>query len=77
MVVFFLEIGPSGANKDYLLNLAHALRIVAPTGTDQHLFELESKVKDLMRKEAGSPEAFDLMLSKIIVQSHPAPVTPV
>ncbi|KAG9066454.1 Cation transport regulator-like protein 2 [Linnemannia hyalina] len=69
--------GPSGANKDYLLNLAHALRIVAPTGTDQHLFELESKVKELMLKEAGSQEAFDLMLSKIIVQSHPAPVTPV
>ncbi|KAF9118406.1 Cation transport regulator-like protein 2 [Mortierella sp. 14UC] len=69
--------GPSGANKDYLLNLAHALRIVAPTGTDEHLFELESKVKELMLKEAGSKEAFDLMLSKIIVQSHPAPVTPV
>ncbi|KAG0206372.1 Cation transport regulator-like protein 2 [Mortierella sp. NVP41] len=69
--------GPSGANKDYLLNLAHALRIVAPTGTDQHLFELESKVKELMLLEAGSQEAFDLMLSKIIVQSHPAPVIPV
>ncbi|KAF8980599.1 Cation transport regulator-like protein 2 [Podila verticillata] len=64
--------GPSGANKDYLLNLAHALRIVAPLGNDQHLFELEAKVKDLMRKDAGSQEAFDSMLSNIIVQSKPA-----
>ncbi|KAF9378768.1 Cation transport regulator-like protein 2 [Podila verticillata] len=64
--------GPSGANKDYLLNLAHALRIVAPLGNDQHLFELESKVKDLMLKDAGSQETFDIMLSNIIVQSKPA-----
>lgn len=71
------KLGPSGANKDYLLNLAHALRIVAPTGTDQHLFELELKVKGLMLQEAGSQEAFDLMLSKILVQTHPAPVSPV
>lgn len=68
----FLMLGPSGANKDYLLNLAHALRIVAPLGNDQHLFELEAKVKDLMRKDAGSQEAFDSMLSSIIVQSKPA-----
>ncbi|KAF9311741.1 hypothetical protein BG003_007058 [Podila horticola] len=64
--------GPSGANKDYLLNLAHALRIVAPAGNDQHLFELEAKVKDLMRKDAGSQDAFDRMLTTIIVQSKPA-----
>lgn len=66
------NLGPSGANKDYLLNLAHALRIVAPLGNDQHLFELESKVKDLMLKDAGSQETFDIMLSNIIVQSKPA-----
>ncbi|KAF9180382.1 Cation transport regulator-like protein 2 [Haplosporangium sp. Z 767] len=69
--------GPSGANRDYLLNLAHALRIVAPTGNDQHLFVLEAKVKDLMLREAKTQEAFDLMLSKIIVQSKPAAVSPV
>ncbi|KAG0350415.1 Cation transport regulator-like protein 2 [Podila minutissima] len=64
--------GPSGANKDYLLNLAHALRIVAPSGNDQHLFELEAMVKDLMLKDAGSQAAFEIMLSDIIVQSKPA-----
>lgn len=69
---FFVTVGPSGANKDYLLNLAHALRIVAPAGNDQHLFELEAKVKDLMRKDAGSQDAFDRMLTTIIVQSKPA-----
>ncbi|KAG0216622.1 putative potassium antiporter CHAC-1 [Mortierella sp. GBAus27b] len=69
--------GPSGANKDYLLNLAHALRTVAPTGNDQHLFELEARVKALMLQDAGSKEAFDLMLSQIIIQSKPPTVTPV
>ncbi|KAG0090600.1 Cation transport regulator-like protein 2 [Podila epicladia] len=64
--------GPSGANKDYLLNLAHALRIVAPLGIDRHLFELEAMVKDLMLKDAGSQAAFDRILSDIIVQSKPA-----
>ncbi|KAF9105747.1 hypothetical protein BGX27_009484 [Mortierella sp. AM989] len=69
--------GPSGANKDYLLNLAHSLRIVAPTANDQHIFELETKVKELMRKDAGSQDAFDLVLSRIIIQSKPPAVTPV
>lgn len=69
--------GPSGPNRDYLLNLAHALRIVAPHGNDQHLFELEAKVKELMRQDAESQEAFDLLLSQIIVQSKPAAVCPV
>ncbi|KAF9427594.1 Cation transport regulator-like protein 2 [Podila epigama] len=64
--------GPSGPNKDYLLNLAHALRIVAPFGNDQHLFELEARVKALMLQEAGSQEAFEAMLNRIIVQSKPA-----
>ncbi|KAG0249066.1 Cation transport regulator-like protein 2 [Mortierella polycephala] len=66
--------GPSGANRDYLLNLAHALRKVAPTGKDQHLFVLETKVKALMLQEAKTQEAFELMLSKIIVQSKPVTV---
>jgi len=74
--LFHSSAGPSGANKDYLLNLAQAFRTVAPHGSDEHLFELETKVKELMRKDAGSQEAFDLLLSKIIVQSKPAAVTP-
>jgi len=71
------DLGPSGANKDYLLNLAHSLRTVAPTGNDQHLFELEARVKALMLQDAGSQEAFDLMLSQIIIQSKPPTVNPV
>ncbi|KAF9992868.1 Cation transport regulator-like protein 2 [Entomortierella chlamydospora] len=69
--------GPSGANKDYLLNLAHSLRTVAPTGNDQHIYELEAKVKELMLRDAGSQEAFDFMLSSIILQSKPPAVSPV
>ncbi|KAG0199132.1 Cation transport regulator-like protein 2 [Mortierella sp. GBA30] len=72
----YRSYGPSGPNMDYLLNLAHALRMVAPHGNDQHLFELEAKVKELMRQDAESQEAYDLMLSKIIVQSKPAAVSP-
>ncbi|KAF9429564.1 Cation transport regulator-like protein 2 [Entomortierella beljakovae] len=73
----FSSHGPSGANKDYLLNLAHSLRIVAPTGIDRHIYELEAKVKELMRKDADSQEAFDLMISEIIIQSKPPAVSPV
>ncbi|KAF9913974.1 Cation transport regulator-like protein 2 [Lobosporangium transversale] len=73
----YISHGPSGANRDYLLNLAHSLRTVAPTGNDRHLFELENKVKELMFQDAGSQAAFDLMLSEIIVQSKPPSVVPV
>ncbi|KAF9577862.1 hypothetical protein BGW38_006662, partial [Lunasporangiospora selenospora] len=70
----YLSHGPSGPNKDYLLNLAHALRIVAPSSRDRHLFTLEAKVKELMLRDAGSQEAFELMLSKIIIFSHANPI---
>ncbi|KAJ2959283.1 hypothetical protein NQZ79_g5190 [Umbelopsis isabellina] len=40
--------GPSGANAEYLLNLAEALREIAPESHDEHLFELEHKVKEIL-----------------------------
>lgn len=36
--------GPSGANIDYVLNLAKSMRNIAPDVDDSHLFELEKAV---------------------------------
>ena len=42
--------GPSGKNMDYLLQLAAAMRQLAPGVHDEHLFCLETKVRQLMNK---------------------------
>ncbi|KAK3926919.1 Putative glutathione-specific gamma-glutamylcyclotransferase 2 [Frankliniella fusca] len=39
--------GPSGANREYLYNLANAMRDIAPEEEDEHLFSLEAAVKEL------------------------------
>eukprot|EP00095_Tigriopus_kingsejongensis_P004457 maker-scaffold168_size293125-snap-gene-0.28 protein:Tk04457 transcript:maker-scaffold168_size293125-snap-gene-0.28-mRNA-1 annotation:"cation transport regulator-like protein 2" len=44
------RVGPSGPNKDYLYNLAQAMRDIDPL--DQHIFELERAVKTLERSVA-------------------------
>lgn len=36
--------GPSGANIDYVLNLANSMRLIAPDVEDSHLFDLEKAV---------------------------------
>ncbi|KOB75547.1 putative potassium antiporter CHAC-1 [Operophtera brumata] len=36
--------GPSGTNKEYVYNLAAAMRQLAPQITDDHLFELEAAI---------------------------------
>lgn len=37
--------GPSGSNAEYVLNLAAAMRTIAPDEPDDHLFSLENAVK--------------------------------
>lgn len=39
--------GASGHNTEYLYNLATAMRTIAPTVYDDHLFELENAVRQL------------------------------
>ncbi|KAI9220569.1 ChaC-like protein [Blastocladiella britannica] len=49
--------GPSGPNCEYLLNLAHAMRQVAPGAVDHHLFALERRVLELQQQaRAQSPQ---------------------
>ncbi|KAI8150048.1 ChaC-like protein-domain-containing protein [Fennellomyces sp. T-0311] len=50
----FETYGPSGWNAEYLLNLAQALREIYPGARDDHLFELEKLVKDLVDKSSSS-----------------------
>ncbi|KDN53410.1 ChaC-domain-containing protein [Tilletiaria anomala UBC 951] len=45
--------GPSGRNDEYLLNLAKAVRNLAPDVKDSHLFRLEEKVLLLKAKETA------------------------
>ncbi|XP_069117727.1 putative glutathione-specific gamma-glutamylcyclotransferase 2 isoform X2 [Argopecten irradians] len=40
-----VSIGPSGKNIDYVLNLAQAMRCIAPGREDPHLYELEREIK--------------------------------
>jgi len=42
-----LSVGPSGSNKEYLYNLASAMRLLAPEVRDEHLFALEEAVRHL------------------------------
>ncbi|XP_045779168.1 putative glutathione-specific gamma-glutamylcyclotransferase 2 [Maniola jurtina] len=47
--------GPSGSNKEYVYNLAEAMRQLAPGVEDEHLFSLEAAVRKLdpdMRKNS-------------------------
>ncbi|KAF8525266.1 ChaC-like protein [Hysterangium stoloniferum] len=41
------SVGPSGRNKDYLYDLATAVRQLAPDSYDSHLYALEVRLKEL------------------------------
>ncbi|KAH9172888.1 ChaC-like protein [Lactarius sanguifluus] len=47
-------VGPSGRNKDYVYNLAAAVRALAPEAHDSHLFALEARLRELDRASAGT-----------------------
>ena len=40
--------GPKGHNSEYLFRLAETVRALMPTQKDDHLFELEDRVKELL-----------------------------
>ena len=46
--------GPSGCNVEYVLELAKALREIAPHVEDTHLFELEAKITEMVREKRVS-----------------------
>jgi len=46
-------VGPSGPNKDYVYNLAAAIRALAPEAHDSHLFALEAGLRELDRASAS------------------------
>lgn len=41
--------GHSGCNSEYVLELANGMREIAPNVNDRHLFDLEFRVKELLR----------------------------
>ncbi|KAF8234824.1 ChaC-like protein [Tricholoma matsutake] len=43
----WMSVGPSGRNKDYLYNLATAVRNLSPNSYDSHLYALEAAVRGL------------------------------
>ncbi|XP_037948527.1 putative glutathione-specific gamma-glutamylcyclotransferase 2 [Teleopsis dalmanni] len=45
----FTSAGPSGTNREYLFNLALAVRFMFPGVNDAHLFELEAEVLKLIQ----------------------------
>lgn len=42
--------GPSGTNSDYLFQLARFMRVEVPQAQDDHLFQLEAAVSELLTK---------------------------
>ncbi|XP_011204588.3 putative glutathione-specific gamma-glutamylcyclotransferase 2 [Bactrocera dorsalis] len=62
----FTAAGPSGPNREYLFNLANAMRELFPGEKDRHLFELESEVKQLI--EEYEPKLLEKALKNEIVE---------
>ena len=52
--------GPSGSNIEYVLKLAEYCRNNIPEDTDNHLFELEGRLKAFLKSNRVSSESSDL-----------------
>jgi len=52
--------GPSGENKDYLYQLAEALRELSPESKDRHVWDLEEKVKGIEQRDAKDFQILDV-----------------
>ena len=50
------RVGPSGPNIDYLYNLCEAMRDLVPGQTDQHLDQLETRVRQLQEEQRRQEE---------------------
>lgn len=46
--------GKSGRNRDYVYNLANSMRMLYPEIEDNHLYELESKLKEMEQLNGNS-----------------------
>ncbi|XP_011188258.1 putative glutathione-specific gamma-glutamylcyclotransferase 2 [Zeugodacus cucurbitae] len=62
----FTAAGPSGPNREYLFNLANAMRELFPGEKDRHLFELETEVKQLI--EDYEPKLLEKALKNEITE---------
>ncbi|KAG7163677.1 glutathione-specific gamma-glutamylcyclotransferase 2-like 1 [Homarus americanus] len=51
--------GPSGANSEYLFQLARFMRAEVPQAHDDHLFQLEAAVKELLTKSSEDHPQID------------------
>lgn len=50
--IYFAE-GPSGPNYEYLFGMAEGLRNIGEHAHDDHIFELEALVKQMMADKGG------------------------
>ncbi|XP_076442936.1 putative glutathione-specific gamma-glutamylcyclotransferase 2 [Babylonia areolata] len=63
----YYSVGPSGPNKEYLLNLAQALRTIAPHAIDDHVYTLE---QEILAIESGSSSEAEYEMASIVETNY-------